>query len=304
LATLESTSSQEALTLLPRMLVGRAPGCDLRIDDSRVSSRHAELRWTPSGWQIKDLGSRNGTKLDGRPLPQGQWRSLAGGAILTFGCVEAEWRALDVSPPRLPMAAPALGGPVIEAAGGVLLLPDARRPRACVRQRGEHWLIERGEAEQTLRSEDLVSVGEETYRIFLPAAGSSTLDVGDKAILGLISLEFSVSLDEEHVHLLARHGGRAIDLEVRAHHYLLLTLARLRLEDRRRGIAPGEEGWVYRDELMRMLGVDRTRLNIDVFRARRQLAEAGVEEAALLVERRQSTQQLRIGVVRLEVERA
>lgn len=49
-------------------LVGRAAGCDLVLDDPGVSRRHAVLHVGPQGLRLHDLGSANGTVLDGRPV--------------------------------------------------------------------------------------------------------------------------------------------------------------------------------------------------------------------------------------------
>ncbi len=49
--------------------IGRGAGNDLVIDDLVVSRRHAELRARPDGtYEIADLGSHNGTFLNGRPV--------------------------------------------------------------------------------------------------------------------------------------------------------------------------------------------------------------------------------------------
>src|SRR5690348_5674118 len=47
--------------------IGRAPDNDLVLDDLIVSRYHAELRGTPDGgYEITDLGSHNGTYVNGR----------------------------------------------------------------------------------------------------------------------------------------------------------------------------------------------------------------------------------------------
>ena len=46
-------------------LVGRSATCDLPIQDPTVSRRHAELELMGAGVRVKDLGSTNGTYLDG-----------------------------------------------------------------------------------------------------------------------------------------------------------------------------------------------------------------------------------------------
>lgn len=67
--------------------VGRAPGNDMVVDDRRVSRRHAELVQSNGRWVIHDLGSTNGTALNGRlvkqaPLHDGDRLSLGGFEVI------------------------------------------------------------------------------------------------------------------------------------------------------------------------------------------------------------------------------
>lgn len=54
-------------------VIGRDPGCDLVIPDLTVSRRHAGLVRALGGWLLTDLGSMNGTRLNGwrvrEPVP-------------------------------------------------------------------------------------------------------------------------------------------------------------------------------------------------------------------------------------------
>ena len=47
-------------------VIGRDPACELHLDDPQISRRHAEVFFGSGRWQIKDLGSRNGLKLEGK----------------------------------------------------------------------------------------------------------------------------------------------------------------------------------------------------------------------------------------------
>jgi hypothetical protein len=73
--------------VLPRgdrvFVIGRSPDCDLPLANMTVSWRHAELRFAGDEWLLTDLGSTNGTRVNG-------WRAGAGfvvrpGDRLTFG---------------------------------------------------------------------------------------------------------------------------------------------------------------------------------------------------------------------------
>jgi pSer/pThr/pTyr-binding forkhead associated (FHA) protein len=49
----------------PRLTVGRSPACDVAIPSPTVSSKHCELRLQEGWWHVRDLGSRNGIRVDG-----------------------------------------------------------------------------------------------------------------------------------------------------------------------------------------------------------------------------------------------
>ena len=49
------------------MIVGRAFGCEIRLPDAVVSNRHCSLTFNGTHWTVSDLGSRNGTVVNGLP---------------------------------------------------------------------------------------------------------------------------------------------------------------------------------------------------------------------------------------------
>jgi hypothetical protein len=48
-----------------RLVVGRQPSCDIILRFPNVSSRHCEFRLLNGYWHVRDLGSRNGIKING-----------------------------------------------------------------------------------------------------------------------------------------------------------------------------------------------------------------------------------------------
>jgi ABC-type multidrug transport system ATPase subunit/pSer/pThr/pTyr-binding forkhead associated (FHA) protein len=62
--------------------VGRGSGNDVVVEDLLVSRRHAEVAKTLTGWRLKDLGSRNGTFVDGHRIDEAD---MAFGQRITLG---------------------------------------------------------------------------------------------------------------------------------------------------------------------------------------------------------------------------
>lgn len=73
--------------------LGRLPDNDIRLDDGKISRHHAELRVEASGLTITDLGSSNGTFLDGTRLLPDQPTPLTSGQSLEAGPFTLLYRA-------------------------------------------------------------------------------------------------------------------------------------------------------------------------------------------------------------------
>jgi pSer/pThr/pTyr-binding forkhead associated (FHA) protein len=59
-----------------RMVVGRTQGCAVWLSDPSVSRRHLELVVASEGILLRDLGSGNGTRVNGQPLTEGPLKHL------------------------------------------------------------------------------------------------------------------------------------------------------------------------------------------------------------------------------------
>lgn len=69
LGTLMPVGGGDPIPLLkPELIVGRRPGCDIRLDYENVSGKHATLQLINGVWHVRDMGSTNGTSVNGSRL--------------------------------------------------------------------------------------------------------------------------------------------------------------------------------------------------------------------------------------------
>jgi two-component system response regulator GlrR len=97
------------------VVVGKGEGCDIVLDDPKVSRRHCEVRLTEAGPVLRDLGSKNGTLLNRVALREAV---LAPGVTVSAGGCEL---TVDVAgePAVVPLSIEARFG---EALGGSLVM--------------------------------------------------------------------------------------------------------------------------------------------------------------------------------------
>jgi predicted component of type VI protein secretion system len=99
----------QRLELTGELVIGRE-GVAVTIEDSELSRRHAAVRPVDGGFEIEDLGSLNGTFVNGRRIDSPT--RLAGGDSIKVGV-----SVLELEAARAPMTAPAAvpAAPPVEA---------------------------------------------------------------------------------------------------------------------------------------------------------------------------------------------
>jgi hypothetical protein len=106
-----------------RTVIGRGTEADITVDDSGISRRHVEVLWDGTRAQANDLGSTNGSKLNGQRLTSA---ALEADSVISIGQTSITLRLLPqaaghsdsnatiavntVVPPAAPLAPPAPGG--------------------------------------------------------------------------------------------------------------------------------------------------------------------------------------------------
>jgi len=74
-----------------RTIIGRGSDADITIDDTGTSRQHVEILWDGKRGQINDLGSTNGSKLNGAPVAKAP---LPPDSIIEIGRTRIVFRVL------------------------------------------------------------------------------------------------------------------------------------------------------------------------------------------------------------------
>jgi pSer/pThr/pTyr-binding forkhead associated (FHA) protein len=96
-------------------LLGRHVNCDIRIDVPKVSAEHACLHWMDDAWELRDLGSRNGTFVEGRRLKPGDRVVIEMGTSFSLSRHAAEFKLVDASGPGCSVVMPSRNGSTIRS---------------------------------------------------------------------------------------------------------------------------------------------------------------------------------------------
>ena len=114
-----STTGEQSIDLKPgrTVVVGRAVTSDVPIYDPTISRRHAEVSLTEGGVKVKDVGSSNGTFLNGARITE----AIAGeNDVITFGKVAFRVKEVTAPAPR-PKVVPPLPSEFRAKAGSTIL---------------------------------------------------------------------------------------------------------------------------------------------------------------------------------------
>jgi hypothetical protein len=84
---------QQRIAVSSSTVIGRGVESDLQLVDTGISRRHAEVRRVGGRVELHDLGSTNGTRVNGQKIPTGTGVTLADGDRITLGASELLFRS-------------------------------------------------------------------------------------------------------------------------------------------------------------------------------------------------------------------
>lgn len=286
---------EKSFQIPARCLVGRSTLAYVRTVSRAVSAEHAVIYWKDEGWLIRDLSSRNGTFVNGERLSPSEPRLLKRGDTIRFADRLETYGLADDAPPA-PSAVHTTTSQRCWGTASVLFVPDSDEPEASVYVSEDGWQVEVGGETARVASTDVIDLPSGRWMLELPDASATsraqTTTQMSPFELDALEIEMSVSSDEETVEVTLVQGRLRRELGARACNYLLLTLARRRIEEADDPTV-SDPGWIEVPKLAHMLRETVEKINLDVHRIRRYFAQAGVTDAAGIVQRRAG--QIRIG---------
>lgn len=303
MAYLRNLHSNEKLYLLAHHTFGRRhEAVDTCINQAEISKIHAAIEWNGQHWQIRDLG-RNGTWLEQQKLAAAENTVLQTGQVINFANQpQNNWAVENLDAPCNLLLGLNTESPT-EALSPYHLLPDSKTPLAALSfcNIRAQWLLEvrcpnisgnEEYGEKIIPANGLIELGRYHWQLFLNAEQAQTLELTDKqARAEDCEFQFEVSLDEEHTQLSLQYQREKVDLGERSHHYLLLHLARLKAQHAKQGLDSKSQGWINNEQLAKELGLEVSHINIQIFRARKQIADAFPDMSGLseLLQRRRGS---------------
>jgi pSer/pThr/pTyr-binding forkhead associated (FHA) protein len=142
----EASGREETIKLEGRKwIAGREEGSQILLNDRKASRRQFELVSSPQGNFVRDLGSSNGTQLNGMPLAPDELKPLRSGDVIQVGALQIHFevrdpnfeRRLQVVPPAiLQQQLPAVQAvqyemisyPVVQGPGGAVRVGPGGAP--------------------------------------------------------------------------------------------------------------------------------------------------------------------------------
>lgn len=304
MAVLEDSQGHR-ITVGSQCLIGRAPHCRVRLADKRASWDHARISWLRDAWWLRDLNSTNGTWVDGHRLTPDDRVPLSSGQKLSFGHHSICYRVDSVDAPRFRLRS-ITDDRVISPTNTLVGLPSDDDPRltVCLGLRG--WSIEEGSQVRLLADQETIEFGQERWQVELPPMTDEMAETGTQREQRLIdvrdlALELRVTADREDISAAATVDGRVYQMPNRSHHELLLLLVEARLAAQQHGSPDEEAGWMTLDEAIRSAAVGINKLNLDIFRLRREFEGLGLRDPRQLVERRDTRREIRVGTGKLSI---
>lgn len=106
-------------------VVGRGADADFVLEDTNASRRHCRILIDGDGYAVEDLGSRNGTFVNGTRV---QRQSIGDGDVIRIGGTEFVFRQQGLIAPSTASAARSISVPPVVVVPKAVVVPPAAKP--------------------------------------------------------------------------------------------------------------------------------------------------------------------------------
>jgi hypothetical protein len=271
-----------------------------------VSRIHAIIEFQKH-WFIRDV-SQNGVRINGKIIEPNRPHLLNVNDEILFSNSQTDPFIIESLEPPKDILLPTEQEAYIESGLEPIyldhyhFLPNDTSPELVVfyDQIKQEWQCEHFENNlcSSLNDGEQIKFSEKTWQLFksVEAEDVETMCLKKQSNNNLC-YTFNLSLDEEVTELTITDERRSIDCQARSHHYLTALLARYKAEDLKNNIAEPMQGWRTIEQLTKDLGLAESHINIQIYRARKQLSELLEPEGVLvpnLIERKRGRIRLAI----------
>jgi FHA domain len=290
--------------------IGRGPANDVVLSDDSVSWHHAQVWVEGDAAWIRDIGSRNGTFVNGQRavsavrLTDGDRLQIGASVVLTLSGASLDvvhWRVRHVEDLATGVRVLVRGPRFVmgSARGSDLRIDDWPLTAATliVHENGELWLAT-AEGEREVAANEPIDVSGRLLRVVeRDSEHAPTVDTGvNPATYSLVTRAHPT--DGASVSVTDPGSGREF-VVTGNRGVLLFALARQWVRDREAKLAAGQVGWVGTEELVTAVwgrgGGDVNNLNVLVHRLRGQLTEEGLDP--WFIEKRKGAVRVRVADV-------
>lgn len=293
-------ATNEVLQLQHQHMFGSAEQwVDTLITHKQVAPIHAVIFFKDNCWQLECLAPTCHFKIfhNNKRLLQSRVVKLEIGAIISFTPDGQNWRLINLDRPRYFIHAVHTQDLFIELRQPLKLPVTGKKQLSIEPAHNNQWYCNKGQDSYPLKEGSLLSFENEIWRFTtaLPANFAYNPIPTEQNNQQLIVWIY-VSKDEEHVNIQIDFNSQRYDLGERAHHYLLLLLARARKRDIAAGYDQQTQGWIDVEEITSQLKIEPNVFNMQVTRIRRQFEKFQHQIPPLssgVIQRR--TKQLRFG---------
>jgi len=240
---------------------GRANFNDTVLNSSDISRSHATIFWSNDTWYLKDT-SKNGTLVNGKKIFQ-KTVQIKKGSILQFGINQSSWSMIqDTAPSSFLLS---IDGSKTLKLSDYHLYPNDNQPKASFfKTSNKEWKMDTGNSVNVLVEGEEYLLEDQSWLFFKNDILDETEE--DSFQLENVTLEFSISPDEEQVSLNIKLNEYCIYFGKKVFNQLLLLIAR----EKNKGI-----DWVRMEDLKKKLrkellnpSIDEYYINVQVHRLR------------------------------------